>query len=280
MRSFNSIKMSKHQAGGKKVTTRSLLEMKRVGEPIGMLTAYDYTMARLVDAAGVDMILVGDSAANVMAGHATTLPITLDQMIYHAASVVRGVERAMVIVDMPFGSYQTSPQEAVASAVRIMKESGADGIKLEGGASVAEAIRMIVEAGIPVVGHLGLTPQSVFQFGGFGLRAKEEAEAAKLLEEVKLLESLGVCAIVLEKIPATLARRAASSVRVPIIGIGAGVEVDGQVLVLHDALGMDEAFRPKFVRRFAQLEQVIIDALGSYVTAVKDKTFPNETESY
>lgn len=245
-----------------------------------MLTAYDYTMARLVDAAGVDMILVGDSAANVMAGHATTLPITLDQMIYHAASVVRGVERAMVIVDMPFGSYQTSPQEAVASAVRIMKESGADGIKLEGGASVAEAIRMIVEAGIPVVGHLGLTPQSVFQFGGFGLRAKEEAEAAKLLEEVKLLESLGVCAIVLEKIPATLAQRAASSVRVPIIGIGAGVEVDGQVLVLHDALGMDEAFRPKFVRRFAHLEQVIIDALGSYVTAVKDKTFPNETESY
>lgn len=272
--------MSKHQATSKKVTTRRLLEMKRQQEPIAMLTAYDYTMARLVDTAGVDMILVGDSAANVMAGHSTTLPITLDQMIYHGASVVRGVERAMVIVDMPFGSYQSSPQEAVANAIRIMKETGADGVKLEGGASIAEAIRMIVQAGIPVVGHLGLTPQSVFQFGGFGLRAKEEAEAQKLLEETKLLERLGVCAIVLEKIPAQLASIASRSVAIPIIGIGAGVDVDGQVLVLQDALGMDESFKPKFVRRFALLGQVITSALGSYVEAVKDKSFPGIEESY
>lgn len=272
--------MSKHQVGGKKITTRRLLEMKRQHETIAMLTAYDYTMARLIDSAGVDMILVGDSAANVMAGHTTTLPITLEQMIYHGASVVRGVERAMVIVDMPFGSYQSSPQEAVTNAIRIMKETGADGVKLEGGESIADAIRLIVQAGIPVVGHLGLTPQSVFQFGGFGLRAKEEAEAQKLLAEVKLLESLGVCAIVLEKIPAELAEKASLSVSVPIIGIGAGVQVDGQVLVMQDALGLDETFKPKFVRRFAQLGQVVMEAIGSYVDAVKDKSFPSVDESY
>lgn len=273
--------MSKHQdTGKKKVTTLRLAEMKRQHEPIAMLTAYDYTMARLVDASGVDMILVGDSAANVMAGHSTTLPITLEQMIYHGASVVRGVECAMVIVDMPFGSYQGSPYEALNNAVRIMKETGADGLKLEGGASVAEAIRLIVQAGIPVVGHLGLTPQSVFQLGGFGLRAKEEAEAQKLLTETKLLADLGVCAIVLEKIPATLAAEARASVSVPIIGIGAGKEVDGQVLVLQDALGLDESFKPKFVRRFAHLAGQVCEALAGYVGAVKDKSFPSEAESY
>lgn len=245
-----------------------------------MLTAYDYTMARLVDASGVDMILVGDSAANVMAGHKTTLPITLEQMIYHGASVVRATERAMIIVDMPFGSYQVSPTEAVRNAVRIMQETGADGVKIEGGATVAEAIRLIVQAGIPVVGHLGLTPQSVFQFGGFGLRAKENAEAEQLLRDVDLLEGLGVCAIVVEKIPSELARRAAKRANVPIIGIGAGVEVDGQVLVSTDLLGLDESFKPKFVRRFANLSSVITGAIGDYIDAVKERSFPSEEESY
>lgn len=273
--------MSKHQADGKrKVTTRRLLEMKRQQEPIAMLTAYDYTMARLVDMAGVDMILVGDSAANVMAGHKTTLPITLEQMIYHGASVVRAVEHAMVIVDMPFGTYQASPYDAVQNAVRIMQETGADGVKIEGGESVRETIRLIVQAGIPVVGHLGLTPQSVHQFGGFGLRAKEEGEAKRLLLDAKRLESAGICALVVEKIPAQLARSVAEAVSVPVIGIGAGVEVDGQVLVLQDALGMDEGFKPKFVRRFASLHRFISSALGEYVDAVKDRTFPSLDESY
>ncbi len=272
--------MSKHQRDGKKVTTLRLLEMKRQHEPIAMLTAYDYTMARLVDRAGVDMILVGDSAANVMAGHKTTLPITLDQMIYHGASVVRAVERAMVIVDMPFGSYQADPYDAVKNAVRIMQETGADGVKLEGGAIVQGAITLIQRAGIPVVGHLGLTPQSVHQFGGFGLRAKEEAEAEQLLDDVRLLSSLGVCAIVLEKIPSDLAERAREITHVPIIGIGAGAEVDGQVLVLQDVLGLDNSFKPKFVRRFAELENTITEALGDYVDAVKDRTFPRTDEAY
>lgn len=272
--------MSKHQTAGKKVTTLRLAEMKRQQEPIAMLTAYDYTMARLVDASGVDMILVGDSAANVMAGHKTTLPITLEQMIYHGASVVRGVERAMVIVDMPFGSYQGSPYEALSNAVRIMKETGADGLKLEGGKTIAEAVRLIVEAGIPVVGHLGLTPQSVFQFGGFGLRAKEAQEAEQLIEDAKLLQSLGVCALVLEKIPSALATEVSQSLSIPTIGIGAGVGVDGQVLVLQDALGLDESFKPKFVRRFAQLEGIVQGALSSYVDEVKARSFPSEAESY
>lgn len=272
--------MSKHQADGKKVTTRRLIAMKQAGERIAMLTAYDYTMAKLVDASGIDMILVGDSAANVMAGHSTTLPITLDQMIYHGASVVRGVKRAMVVVDMPFGSYQTSPIEAVQSAVRIMKETGADAVKLEGGSAVYEAIRLIVQAGIPVVGHLGLTPQSVHQFGGYNLQAKEDAAAHKLLEEAETLERLGCCALVLEKIPAVLGKQVADRLEIPIIGIGAGVDVDGQVLVLQDMLGLDEGFSPKFLRRFALLGQAVTSAIGEYVDAVKDSTFPNQDEWY
>ena len=263
--------MSKHTAGGKKVTTQTLLTMKRQHEPIAMLTAYDYTMAKLVDASGIDMILVGDSAANVMAGHSTTLPITLDQMIYHGSSVVRGVERAMVIVDMPFGSYQGDPYVALQNAVCIMKETGADGLKLEGGVRISEAIKLIINAGIPVVGHLGLTPQSVHQFGGFGLRAKEEAQ---------LLAALGVCALVLEKVPASLAQKVSEMIAVPVIGIGAGADVDGQVLVLQDMLGMDESFRPKFVRRFAMLGEQITAGISSYVSAVKDKSFPSQDESY
>ncbi len=272
--------MSKHQEGGKKVTTRHLLDLKRRHERIAMLTAYDYTMARLIDAAGVDMILVGDSAANVMAGHPTTLPITLDQMIYHGASVVRGVRRAMVIIDMPFGSYQTSPQQALESAVRIMKETGADGVKLEGGAQVYDAIRLITQAGIPVVGHLGLTPQSVHQLGGFALQASEQAEAKRLYLEATELERLGCCAIVLEKIPATLAESVAQATRIPIIGIGAGAGVDGQVLVGQDMLGMDESFTPKFLRRFAHLGEAITTAVRDYIEAVRSGDFPSESESY
>lgn len=272
--------MSQHQAVGRKVTTMRLIEMKEQQQPIAMLTAYDYTMARLVDVAGVDMILVGDSAANVMAGHSTTLPITIEQMIYHGASVVRGVERAMVIVDMPFGSYQISPASAVANAVRIMKETGADGIKLEGGEAVYEAIRLIVQAGIPVVGHLGLTPQSVHQLGGFGLQAKKEEDAERLLREAQELERLGCCALVLEKIPASLGGRVARQLRIPVIGIGAGSGVDGQVLVLTDMLGLDERFSPKFLRRFAHLGQTIVQAVGDYVGAVRERSFPNSNESY
>lgn len=272
--------MSKHQADGKKVTTLRLLEMKRQHEPIAMLTAYDYTMARLLDLSGVDMILVGDSAANVMAGHKTTLPITLDQMIYHGSSVVRGVHRAMVIVDMPFGTYQGNPYDALANAVRIMQETGADGVKLEGGEQIKEAIRLIVQAGIPVVGHLGLTPQSVHQFGGFGLRAKDDKEATQLRLDALLLQKLGVCAIVLEKVPAQLAKEVALRSIVPVIGIGAGAEVDGQVLVVQDALGMDESFKPKFVRHFAKLGQTIQTAIGEYIDAVKERSFPNTNESF
>lgn len=254
--------------------------MKVAGEPIAMLTAYDYTMARLVDSAGVDMILVGDSAANVMAGYATTLPITLDQMIYHGAAVVRATNRALVVVDMPFGSYQTSREEAVRSAVRIMKETGADAVKLEGGASVYAAIELIVQAGIPVVGHLGLTPQSVHQLGGYGLQAKAEAEAETLLQEARELEALGCCALVLEKIPRELGSRVAQALSIPVIGIGAGMNVDGQVLVLQDMLGLDESFSPKFMRRFACLGREVISAIGSYVGAVKERSFPSLEESY
>ena len=264
----------------KRVTTKSVVEMKANGEKISMLTAYDYTFAKLLDSAGIDVLLVGDSASNVMAGHETTLPITLDQMIYHASSVIRGVTRALVVVDLPFGTYQSDPKKALRSATRIMKESGAHAIKLEGGKEEAESIRRIVNAGIPVMGHLGLTPQSIHQFGGFGLRAKEEAEAQKLKEDAKLLEQLGCFAIVLEKIPAALAEEVAKSVRIPIIGIGAGNSVDGQVLVMHDMLGMSNEFHPKFLRKYANLQEVINEAVTHYIADVKSVDFPNENESY
>ena len=264
----------------KRVTTKSVVEMKANGEKISMLTAYDYTFAKLLDSAGIDVLLVGDSASNVMAGHETTLPITLDQMIYHASSVIRGVTRALVVVDLPFGTYQSDPKKALRSATRIMKESGAHAIKLEGGKEEAESIRRIVNAGIPVMGHLGLTPQSIHQFGGFGLRAKEEAEAQKLKEDAKLLEQLGCFAIVLEKIPAALAEEVAKSVRIPIIGIGAGNGVDGQVLVMHDMLGMSNEFHPKFLRKYANLQEVINEAVTHYISDVKSVDFPNENESY
>ena len=264
----------------KRVTTKSVVEMKANGEKISMLTAYDYTFAKLLDSAGIDVLLVGDSASNVMAGHETTLPITLDQMIYHASSVIRGVTRALVVVDLPFGTYQSDPKKALRSATRIMKESGAHAIKLEGGKEEAESIRRIVNAGIPVMGHLGLTPQSIHQFGGFGLRAKEEAEAQKLKDDAKLLEQLGCFAIVLEKIPAALAEEVAKSVRIPIIGIGAGNGVDGQVLVMHDMLGMSNEFHPKFLRKYANLQEVITEAVTHYIADVKSVDFPNENESY
>ena len=263
-----------------RVTTKSVVEMKANGEKISMLTAYDYTFAKLLDSAGIDVLLVGDSASNVMAGHETTLPITLDQMIYHASSVIRGVTRALVVVDLPFGTYQSDPKKALRSATRIMKESGAHAIKLEGGKEEAESIRRIVNAGIPVMGHLGLTPQSIHQFGGFGLRAKEETEAQKLKEDAKLLEQLGCFAIVLEKIPAALAEEVAKSVRIPIIGIGAGNGVDGQVLVMHDMLGMSNEFHPKFLRKYANLQEVINEAVTHYIADVKSVDFPNENESY
>ena len=264
----------------KRVTTKSVIEMKANGEKISMLTAYDYTFAKLLDSAGIDVLLVGDSASNVMAGHETTLPITLDQMIYHASSVIRGVTRALVVVDLPFGTYQSDPKKALRSATRIMKESGAHAIKLEGGKEEAESIRRIVNAGIPVMGHLGLTPQSIHQFGSFALRAKEEAEAQKLKEDAKLLEQLGCFAIVLEKIPAKLAEEVAKSVRIPIIGIGAGSAVDGQVLVMHDMLGMSNEFHPKFLRKYANLQEVINEAVTHYIADVKSIDFPNENESY
>ena len=264
----------------KRVTTKSVVEMKANGEKISMLTAYDYTFAKLLDSAGIDVLLVGDSASNVMAGHETTLPITLDQMIYHASSVIRGVTRALVVVDLPFGTYQSDPKKALRSATRIMKESGAHAIKLEGGKEEAESIRRIVNAGIPVMGHLGLTPQSIHQFGSFALRAKEEAEAQKLKEDAKLLEQLGCFAIVLEKIPAKLAEQVAKSVHIPIIGIGAGSAVDGQVLVMHDMLGMSNEFHPKFLRKYANLQEIINEAVTHYIQDVKAVEFPNENEQY
>ena len=264
----------------KRVTTKSVVEMKANGEKMSMLTAYDYTFAKLLDSAGIDVLLVGDSASNVMAGHETTLPITLDQMIYHASSVVRGVSRALIVVDLPFGTYQSDPKKALRSAIRIMKESGAHAIKLEGGKEEAESIKRIVNAGIPVMGHLGLTPQSIHQFGSFALRAKEEAEAQKLKEDAKLLEQLGCFAIVLEKIPATLAEEVAKSVHIPIIGIGAGSAVDGQVLVMQDMLGMSNEFQPRFLRKYANLQEVITNAVSHYIEDVKSVDFPNEKEQY
>jgi len=264
----------------KKVTTNSLQEMKQKGEKISMLTAYDYTLARIIDRAGIDVILVGDSASNVMAGHETTLPITLDQMIYHASSVVRAVDRALVVVDMPFGSYQGNSIEALSSAIKIMKESGGHSVKLEGGSEIIESIERILTAGIPVMGHLGLTPQSIYKFGTYTVRAKEEEEAEKLLADAKLLEQTGCFAIVLEKVPSQLAKKVAESVSIPIIGIGAGNNVDGQVLVLHDMLGMTHEFNPRFLRRYLTLYDDITGAVQSYVSDVKTKDFPNEKEQY
>ena len=264
----------------RKVTTSRLSEMKARGEKISMLTAYDYSMARLVDQAGMDVILVGDSASNVMAGNPTTLPITLDQMIYHAQCVTNGVERALVVCDLPFGSYQGNSKEALASSIRIMKESGAEAVKLEGGSEVAESISRILSAGIPVMGHLGLTPQSINKFGTYAVRARHEAEAKKLIEDALLLEQLGCFAIVLEKIPAALAAEVSSRLTVPTIGIGAGNGTDGQVLVLQDMLGINQGFSPKFLRRYADLSEVITNAVGRYIDDVKKGDFPNENEQY
>lgn len=272
--------MSTYIENKPKVTTRRLLEMKQKGEKIACITAYDYTMARLADKSGIDLILVGDSAANVMAGYQTTLPITLDEMITYAKGVVRGTERAMVVVDMPFGSYQGRPDVAVASAVRIMKETGAEAVKIEGGAEIADSFRAILSAGIPIVGHLGLTPQSVNQFGGYGVRAKDEAEARKFVEDCTLLQELGCCAIVFEKIPAALATYVTERISIPTIGIGAGAGTDGQILVLQDMLGMNEGFQPKFLRRYGDFGTQITDALHSYVTDVKEVTFPSDKEQY
>ena len=264
----------------KRVTTNTLVEMKQNGEKISMLTAYDFTLAKIIDGAGIDVILVGDSASNVMAGYETTLPITLDQMIYHAASVVRAINRALVVVDMPFGSYQGNSLEALSSAIRIMKESGGHSVKLEGGSEIIESVERILTAGIPVMGHLGLTPQSIYKFGTYTVRAKEQEEADKLLADAKLLEEAGCFALVLEKVPAQLAQKVAESINIPVIGIGAGAGVDGQVLVLHDMLGMTHEFNPRFLRRYLSLFDEITGAVKSYVSDVKSTDFPNEKEQY
>ncbi|MGL5683668.1 MAG: 3-methyl-2-oxobutanoate hydroxymethyltransferase [Marinifilaceae bacterium] len=268
------------QSSVKVVTTHVLSEMKLRGEKISMLTAYDYSMARIVDQAGIDIILVGDSASNVMAGNETTLPMTLDQMIYHGASVVRGVQRALVVVDMPFGSYQGNSKEALASAIRIMKETAADAVKLEGGEEIIESVQRILSAGIPVMGHLGLTPQSIHKFGTYAVRAKQEAEAEKLIKDAHLLQETGCFGIVLEKIPATLAERVAKEISIPVIGIGAGGGVDGQVLVVHDMLGINQEFSPRFLRRYHNLYAEMLGAVGNYINDVKSGDFPNEREQY
>ncbi len=264
----------------KVVTTHRLAEMKARGEKISMLTAYDYTMAGIIDAAGIDMILVGDSAANVMAGYQTTVPFTLDEMIYHGKCVVRAVNRALVVVDMPFGSYQGDSKEALHSAIRIMKETGANAVKIEGGEEVIEGIERILTAGIPVMGHLGLTPQSINKFGTFSVRAKEETEAEKLYNDALLLEKVGCFGIVLEKIPAILAEKVAKAVKIPVIGIGAGNGVDGQVLVSYDMLGLTQGFSPKFLRRYANLQEIVSNAVGQYNKDVKSLDFPNDSEQY
>ncbi|HLG34836.1 MAG TPA: 3-methyl-2-oxobutanoate hydroxymethyltransferase [Bacteroidia bacterium] len=264
----------------KKITTNTLLEMKKRGEKISMLTAYDFSMARIIDDAGIDVVLVGDSASNVMAGHETTLPITLDQMIYHAASVVRAVERALVVVDLPFGSYQGNSKEALNSSIRIMKESGAHAVKLEGGREVKESVERILSAGVPVMGHLGLTPQSIYKFGTYVVRAREEEEAKRLEADALLLQDAGCFAIVLEKIPAALAKKVASSLHIPVIGIGAGNGVDGQVLVIHDMLGINQEFHPRFLRRYMNLYTDMKAAVGKYIDDIKSRDFPNEKEQY
>lgn len=272
--------MSASKKDYKRITTKSLIDMKANGEKISMLTAYDYTMAKIVDTAGVDVILVGDSASNVMAGHETTLPITLDQMIYHASSVVRAVYRALIVVDLPFGSYQSDPKEALRSAIRIMKESGGHAVKLEGGSEIKDSIKKILNAGIPVMGHLGLTPQSIYKFGTYSVRAKEDEEADKLIQDAKILEKLGCFALVVEKIPADLAQKVAQSISIPVIGIGAGGGVDGQVLVIHDLLGMNNEFNPRFLRRYMNLYKGMTTAIAQYVNDVKSRDFPNEKEQY
>ena len=272
--------MSTSKKEYKRVTVKSLIEMKSLGEKISMLTAYDFTMAKIVDEAGVDVILVGDSASNVMAGHETTLPITLDHMIYHASSVVRAIDRALVVVDLPFGTYQSDSKEALRSAIRIMKESGGHAVKLEGGKEIKDSIKKILNAGIPVMGHLGLTPQSIYKFGTYTVRAKEEEEALRLIEDARLLEKLGCFALVLEKIPATLAKKVAESINIPVIGIGAGGGVDGQVLVLHDMIGMTQEFHPRFLRRYMNLYEEMTTAISEYVFDVKSSEFPNENEQY
>lgn len=264
----------------RKVTTRRLAEMKQRGEKISMLTAYDYSSAKILDQAGIDVILVGDSASNVMAGNVTTLPITLDQMIYHGKSVMKGVNRALVVVDLPFGSYQGNPMEALASAIRIMKESHAEAVKIEGGSEIRESVERILSAGIPVMGHLGLTPQSINKFGTYAVRAREDEEARKLISDAKLLEELGCFAVVLEKIPADLAGKVAEELTIPVIGIGAGGGCDGQVLVMHDMLGINQGFSPRFLRRYADVAGVMTEAVSRYIEDVKSGDFPNASESY
>lgn len=264
----------------KRITTHQLREMKNRGEKIAMLTAYDFSMAKIIDGAGIDIILVGDSASNVMAGHETTLPITLDQMIYHAASVVRAVKRALVVVDLPFGTYQGSSGEALRSAIRIMKESGAHSVKLEGGSEVKDSVERILSAGIPVMGHLGLTPQSIYKFGTYTVRAKDEDEASKLVADARMLEKCGCFGIVLEKIPAALAKEVSQSISIPTIGIGAGPDADGQVLVMQDMLGITKEFKPRFLRRYADLHTIITDAVGKYIGDIKSREFPNDKEKY
>tara|TARA_B100001079_G_scaffold240993_1_gene226215 strand:+ start:934 stop:1746 length:813 start_codon:yes stop_codon:yes gene_type:complete len=264
----------------KRVTVKSLQEMKDNGEKISMLTSYDFTSAGIVDKAGIDVILVGDSASNIMAGHETTLPITLDQMIYHASSVIRGVERALVVVDLPFGTYQSDSQAALESAIRIMKESGSHAVKLEGGKQIKDSIKRIIKAGIPVMGHLGLTPQSIYKFGTYTVRAKEDKEANQLIEDAHLLEKIGCFAIVLEKVPSKLAEKVAKEISIPIIGIGAGSHVDGQVLVLHDLVGMTKEFNPRFLRRYMNLHDEMINAISNFSDDIKSGSFPNENEQY
>ena len=263
-----------------KITTQTVVEMKHRGEKIAMLTAYDYTMAQIIDQAGIEIILVGDSASNVMAGHETTVPITLDHMIYHTSCVVRGVDRALVIADLPFMSYQVTPKDALISAGRMMKEAGAHAVKLEGGSTVLDTVKKIVDAGIPVMGHLGLTPQSIYKFGTYKVRAQEEEEADTLVEEAKLLEQAGCFAIVLEKIPAKLAKKVTDELTIPTIGIGAGADCDGQVLVIHDMLGMNKGFNPRFLRRYADVHGVMTGAVQQYIQDVKNKEFPNKDEQY
>lgn len=264
----------------KKVTTKSLIDMKANGEKISMLTCYDYSMAKVLEAGGVDVMLVGDSASNVMAGHETTLPITLDQMIYHAQSVVRGADRALIVVDLPFGTYQSDPKLALRSSIRIMKESGAHAVKMEGGIEIKDGIKKILGAGIPVMGHLGLTPQSIYKFGTYTVRAKEEEEANQLLADAKMLEDIGCFAVVLEKIPAALAQKVAESISIPVIGIGAGSGVDGQVLVIHDMIGLTHEFSPKFLRRYMNVYDEMKNAVAQYVDDVKSVDFPNQNEQY
>jgi 3-methyl-2-oxobutanoate hydroxymethyltransferase len=263
-----------------KVTTHQLHAMKQAGEKISMLTAYDYSMASIIDSAGIDVILVGDSASNVMAGNETTLPITLDQMIYHATSVVKAVKRSLIVVDIPFGSYQGNSQEALRSAIRIMKESGAHSVKMEGGAEISESIERVLSAGVPVMGHLGLTPQSIYKFGTYTVRAKEEEEANKLIEDAILLEKIGCFALVIEKVPAELTKMVAEKLSIPVIGIGAGPYADGQVLVMHDMLGINKDFNPRFLRRYADLQSIITTAVENYITDVKSRNFPDDSESY